>query len=292
MSDHHSLNIGAARASVGVAVVLIALKLLALINTQSLSVAASLVDSALDLVMSLAAIFAISYANRPPDEDHAFGHNSAEDLVALLQSAILMASAGGLLFTAWSRYIEENHAGLNAEGLGIAVMAASMALTLALVLWQGHVANKTGNKVIAADRLHYLADLLPAAGSIVALLASKYWGIWQLDAIVAAVAALVLIKGALEIGRGAWHALMDRAAEPELIDGIGKIAATWPGVLGWHDLKTRTSGSRVFAHLHIELDGNLRLTEAHAIGASLRRAIREAYPQVDIIIHKDVAKAH
>jgi ferrous-iron efflux pump FieF len=81
---------------------------------------------------------------------------------------------------------------------------------------------------------------------------------------------------------------MDRAADPEILKGIGKLAADWPGVRGYHDLKTRTAGSRVFIHLHIELDGDQSLREAHAIGASLRRAILAAYPQADVIIHKDV----
>ena len=57
---------------------------------------------------------------------------------------------------------------------------------------------------------------------------------------------------------------------------------------GFHDLKTRRAGSRVFVNLHIELDGDQSLREAHAIGASLRRAILAAYPHADVIIHKDV----
>jgi len=102
-------------------------------------------------------------------------------------------------------------------------------------------------------------------------------------------AAVMLSVGALTIGKGAWDALMDRRADPEIIAGIGRIAAKWPGVHGYHDLKTRTAGSRVFVNLHIELDGNQTLREAHDIGAGLRRAILNAYPQTDVIIHKDVS---
>jgi ferrous-iron efflux pump FieF len=111
------------------------------------------------------------------------------------------------------------------------------------------------------------------------------------DAVVALVAALVLVRGGWTIGQGAWHALMDRHADPDILRGIGAIADRWPGVRGWHDLKTRTAGSRVFVHLHIELDGDQTLAQAHDIGAGLRRAIIEAYPQADVIIHKDVARA-
>ena len=81
---------------------------------------------------------------------------------------------------------------------------------------------------------------------------------------------------------------MDRAADQAVVDGIAAITRDWPGVRGFHDLKTRTAGSRVFVNLHIELDGQQTLREAHDIGAGLRRAILAAYPQADVIIHKDV----
>ena len=97
-----------------------------------------------------------------------------------------------------------------------------------------------------------------------------------------------MLIGALRIGKDAWDALMDRSADPAIIEGISRIAASWPGVRGYHDLKTRTAGSRVFVNLHIELDGDQSLREAHDIGAALRRAILAAYPQADVIIHKDV----
>jgi ferrous-iron efflux pump FieF len=72
-----------------------------------------------------------------------------------------------------------------------------------------------------------------------------------------------------------------------MVSRIGEIADDWPGVYGHHDLKTRTAGSRVFVNLHIELDGTQSLDEAHAIGAALRRAILNEFPQADVIIHKD-----
>jgi ferrous-iron efflux pump FieF len=97
-----------------------------------------------------------------------------------------------------------------------------------------------------------------------------------------------MVIGALHIGKDAWDALMDRTADPRIVEGIGRIAADWPGVRGFHDLKTRTAGSRIFVNLHIELDGDQSLRQAHDIGASLRRAIIDVYPQTDVIIHKDV----
>lgn len=283
------MNLSAGLASVIVAGLLVALKLWALGETGALSVAASLADSAMDLMVSLGAIAAIFYAARPPDEDHVFGHSSAEDLAALGQSLFILISAGVIGWAAVVRLITARPERLMAEGAGITAMVISILLTLALIGWQTRVARLTGNKVVKADRLHYLGDLLPNLGAIASLWASSRFGLIQIDAIMALAAAGMLVIGALKIGRGAWDALMDRTADPEVIEGIATLTRNWPGVYGFHDLKTRTAGSKVFVHLHIELDGTLTLREAHDIGAGLRRKILQEYPQTDVIIHKDVA---
>jgi ferrous-iron efflux pump FieF len=283
------LNRSAGLASVSVALVLVALKLWALAQTGALSVAASLADSVLDLIVSFGGLVAIVYAARPPDEDHAFGHASAEDLAAFVQAVFITVSALAIGWSAVARLMAPEPRVLTATGPGIAVMAVAIVLTLGLVAWQRRVARRTGSRVVAADALHYLADLLPNLGAIAALVAAARWGIHRLDSLVALVAAFVLLLGAARIARGAWDALMDRRADPKVIAEIAAIARDWPGVRGFHDLKTRTSGNRIFVNLHIELDGAQSLFEAHEIGAGLRRAILAAYPNADVIIHKDPA---
>ncbi len=283
------LNLSAGLASATVALVLVGLKLWALAGTGALSVAASAADSALDLMMSLGALAAMAYAARPADEDHAFGHSSAEDLAALGQSVIVGASAVAIGATALKRLLAPAPTALTHEVRGVVVMVVSILLTGALVWWQGRVARRTGSKVVAADRLHYLGDLLPAMGAIVSLVAARAFGLMQVDALVGLGAAAMLAMGALRIFRGAWDALMDRSAPPEVLEGIRTLAENWPGVLGFHDLKTRTAGSRIFVNLHLEMDGDLPLRTAHEIGAGLKRTIVLAYPQCDVIIHKDVA---
>ena len=285
------MNLSAGAASVLVAGLLVGVKLWALGETGALSVAASLADSAMDLMVSLGAIAAIFYAARPPDDDHVFGHSSAEDLAALGQALFILISAAAITWAALRRLITAQPERLTAESAGIAAMILSIVLTLALIGWQTRVARVTGNKVVKADRLHYLGDLLPNIGAIASLWASSRFGLIQIDSLMALAAAGMLAIGALTIGRGAWDALMDRTADPEVIEGIATLARNWPGVEGFHDLKTRMAGSKVFVHLHIELDGDLSLRAAHDIGAGLRRTILLAYPQCDVIIHKDVAHA-
>ncbi|MCU0899653.1 MAG: cation diffusion facilitator family transporter [Cypionkella sp.] len=289
-TDQTRLNLSAGLASVAVASVLVALKLWALGQTGALSVAASLADSAMDLMVSLMAMAAILYAAKPADEDHAFGHTSAEDLASLAQAAFILVSAAVIVVAAIQRLLAPAPDVIAAEGAGMVVMAVSILLTLALVVWQGRVARRTGNKVVAADRLHYLGDLLPNIGAILSLWASRQFGLVAVDSVVALGAAAILALGAVRIGRDAFHALMDRRADPALIAGVEAIARDWPGVRGYHDIKTRMAGSRVFVQIHIELDGDQPLRQAHDTGAALRRAILSAYPQADVIVHKDVAR--
>ncbi len=286
-ANDHRLNLSAGLASVGVAGLLVAIKLWAYGQTQALSVAASLADSAMDLMVSLGGLAAIWYAARPADEDHAFGHTAAEDLAALGQSLFVLAAAGAIFWSALMRLTGAAPAQVAAEGAGMVAMAASIVLTLGLVAWQRRVAARTRSRVVRADSLHYLGDLLPNIGALVALWASARFAMAQVDSVVAMGAALMLAVGAIGIFRGAWDALMDRQADPAVVEGIARIARDWPGVHGFHDLKTRVSGAKLFVNLHIELDGAQSLDEAHAIGAALRRAILRAYPGSEVMIHKD-----
>jgi ferrous-iron efflux pump FieF len=287
LAAHDRLNVSAGLASLAVAAVLVALKLWGLAETGALSIAASMADSALDLLVSLTGLVAILYAARPADEDHAFGHSSAEDLAALSQSLLVAVSAVLILITALRRLAERGHVDLESEGRGIFVMIVASALTFALVVWQRRVATRTGNRVVAADSLHYLSDLLPNVGAIAALAASRWFGLPHVDSLVAVAAALILAFAALRIGQRAFDALMDRRADPSVIETVRKITGAWPGIRGFHDLKTRTAGSTIFIQIHIELDGSQTLSEAHAIGAGLRREILRVVPHAQVIIHKD-----
>jgi ferrous-iron efflux pump FieF len=286
-SQNTRLNVSAAAASLSVALTLVGLKLWALGATGALTIAASLADSAIDLMMSLAGLAAILYAARPPDEDHGFGHSSAEDLAALGQALFLIVAAAVIGAAGIGRLVSHTPPPLDAEREGIAVMVISILLTIALLVWQRYVTRRTGSRVVSADSLHYLSDLIPNIGAILSLWASAHFGLTSVDSAVAVATAGLLVVGAFGIGRGAWDALMDREADPEIVSEIAALASTWPGLNGFHDLRTRSSGHRLFVNIHVEIDGRLPLTQAHDIGAGLRHAILRAYPQADVIIHHD-----
>lgn len=284
---HTFLNLSAGFASVAVAVTLVVLKLWAVVQTGSLSIAASMADNMLDVLVSVGALAAIAYAARPPDDDHRFGHSSAEDLAALLQSALVLVSAAIIGVLSVLRLASNAPAAVRAEGDGIAVMLVSVVLTVLLVAWQRHVVRITGSRVIAADSVHFVGDMLPTLGVLIALGSAIWWGETRIDSVVALLAALWLAYGGLKIGRGAWDALMDHSAPPEMLQKIHAVADDWPGIHAFHDLKTRTAGSRVFVSLHVELDGRLSLNEAHAIADALEHRLLEVLGDSEVIIHLD-----
>ena len=287
MAETTRMNISAGLASVSVATVLVGLKLWALGETGALSVAASLADSAMDLMVSLGGLAAIAYAARPADEDHTWGHTSAEDLAALGQSLFILVSAGVIGWAAVARLLDDAPVALAHEGRGILVMAVSIALTAGLVLWQRHVARRTGSRVVKADSLHYLGDLIPNLGAILSLWASAAFGLGNIDSVVALGAALMLAVGAIRIFKGAWDALMDRAAPDEVVAKVAGIVGGFPGVDDFHDLKTRMAGSKTFITVHIEQDGKKTLNETHAVAAAVRRTLLGAVPGSDVLIHQD-----
>ena len=232
-------------------------------------------------------IRSIALSAKPADDDHNFGHTSAEDLAALGQSIFILISASIIAVAAVLRLLDDDVTLPEKESSGMAVALFAIIVTLGLVAWQRRVARITGNKVVKADSLHYLGDLIPNVGAIIALFASSRFGLGYVDSVVALGAAAMLAVGAARIGKTAWDALMDRQADPDMIAAIEAIANGFPGLHGYHDLKTRVAGSRVFVNIHIELDGSQTLNEAHEIGAALRRTVIAAYPRADVLIHKD-----
>src|SRR5690348_14006769 len=163
----HRLRVRATYASLAVAAVLIAAKLVVWIGTGSVALLSSLVDSFVDAAASLVNFFAVRQAIVPADREHRFGHGKAEPLAALGQSAFLVGSAVLLMFEAVRRLVSP--APVEDAAAGIAVMLFSIVVTVGLVAYQRHVVKRTGSLAIGADELHYRSDLALNLGVIATL---------------------------------------------------------------------------------------------------------------------------
>ena len=280
----HRLLMVAALSSIITALLLIAAKTAAWLMTGSVSLLASLVDSVMDSLASLINFFAIRYSLVPPDEEHRFGHGKAEALAGLGQAVFIAGSSIFLIQQSALKLMDPQPIEQNA--VGVAVMVFSIVLTFGLLLIQKFVVRETGSTAIEADSLHYLSDLSVNAGIILVLVVSQYGFLW-LDGAVGLVIALFILYSAWSIAGESIQLLLDREIPGDVRDVVGAIVAEHPQALGFHDLRTRQSGRTQFIQLHVDMDQNLSLREAHDLAERIELRIRQAYPAADVIIHQD-----
>jgi ferrous-iron efflux pump FieF len=272
-------------ASITVAGAMIAVKLLAWFATDSVSLLSSLIDSLLDAAASLVNLVAVHQALAPADREHRFGHGKAEPLASLGQAAFIAGSAALLFVQALQHLLHPVPVGNT--GLGIAVMVFAILVTLALVRYQRHVVRETGSLIISADELHYRADLVLNASVIVSLWLSAELGWVLIDPLFGGGIALWIIWGAWRVAQKAVVQLMDRELPDEERQRIRAIALAHPQVTAVHDLRTRAAGPTSFIQIHLEMDGEMRLAEAHRVSDAVETEIRAAFPNAEVMIHQD-----
>ncbi len=275
----------ASLASVGAALLLIAIKFAAFLQTGSVSLLSTLFDSALDAGASIVTLIAVRHSLMPADAEHRFGHGKAEPLAGLVQVAFILGSSVLLLTEVVDHFIWPQP--VTSPEIGIVVMAISMAVTLLLVMMQRMVVRKTGSVAIKADSAHYGSDFLVNASVVVALLLSAEFGWWWIDPAIGLAIAVFIALAAVKIGREALDMLMDREMEDAERDRIKEIVRSHDQVLDLHDLRTRAAGQDRFIQFHLELNGAMSLTEAHRISDAVEADLQRAFPAAEIIIHQD-----
>jgi ferrous-iron efflux pump FieF len=277
----------AAVASVCVAATLICAKLVIWAITGSVAILGSLVDSGLDAIASIVTFISVRQAAQPPDRAHRYGHGKAEAIGALVQAGFVLGSALFLASEAVRRLISPQP--IEQSGLGILVLLLAIALTTALLGFQRFVVRRTGSIAIQADSLHYRTDLLMNLAVIAALVLTEATGRPIIDPLLGLGIVLVLLYSAFGVARHALDMLMDRELPADQRAYIRRLALEHPGAHNVHDLRTRRAGADVFIELHLELDGELSLEQAHDLTHEVEARIRAAFPAADIIVHQEPA---
>jgi ferrous-iron efflux pump FieF len=284
LSKPHLMRL-ATYASVFVASILIGVKVYAWLVTDSVSLLSTLIDSVLDVGASLVNLVAVHYALQPADREHRFGHGKAEPLAGLMQSGFIFASALFLIVETVHRFAQPR--AVENSDMGVLVMVLSIVLTLGLVSFQRYVVRKTRSVAVSADSLHYMTDILVNIGVILALLVSAYSGWLWFDPLIAGVIAIYILWSVSAIAMDAFDLLMDREFPNEEREQIIQCVKTHAKVKGVHDLRTRSSGPQQFIQLHLELDGDMKLRDCHAIADQVAISLQGLYPDAEILIHQD-----
>ncbi|WP_434950011.1 cation efflux pump FieF [Shewanella sp. HL-SH4] len=274
----------ASRAAVATALCLIVIKLVAWLYSGSASMLASLTDSFADALASIVNFIAVRYAIVPADKDHRYGHGKAEPLASLAQAGFILGSACVLLLYGGEKLI--NPVTVTHATLGVIVSIIAIIMTLALVLLQKRALEKTNSTVVEADALHYKSDLFLNSAVLLALVLAHY-GWWWADGLFAIFIAIFIGQQAIDLGYRSIQSLLDRELDSDTREQIKALALEDKRVKGLHDLRTRQSGKTRFIQLHLELDGNQPLFEAHSIADATGLRIKNAFEDAEVIIHQD-----
>ncbi|MDQ1613147.1 MAG: ferrous-iron efflux pump FieF [Pyrinomonadaceae bacterium] len=283
------LKNSAARLSILAAAFLILIKTGTGWLTGSIAVWASLLDSAMDIFASSINYFAVRAASRPPDEDHAYGHGKAESLAGLFQAAVITFSGLFLIREAITRIIYPHPTG--SEPLGVATMIVAILVSFALVARLRRVAQLTDSPALTADAVHFASDVWTNGGVLLALALIYFTGWTIVDPIISILISIYILSSALSVGRESVDVLMDRRLPPEVDEQVAEIVGRFrgEGVLGFHDLRTRRSGAQKFIDLHLEVERDQTLEQAHANSVRVLRAIEAEIPRSKVQIHTDPA---
>jgi len=264
---------------------MIASKAWAWLASGSASMLGSLTDSLMDITATLMSFLVLSYALRPADDDHRFGHGKAEALAGLGQAAFIAGSGCLLMFHGIERLI--NPVELSHSLLGVWVSIFAIACTLVIVYVQNKVVKHTESIAIKADSVHYKGDLILNAAVLLAILLA-YYGVLYADPLFAIGVAGYLLYNSWDIATESASHLMDKELPDEEKQSIFEIARNHNDVYGVHGIRTRQGGKVKFIQLHLELDDNLPLIRAHKVADEVELMITQQFEsEVDILIHLD-----
>ena len=281
--EKHKLMLQASYASIGVTILLLILKFLAFMSTNSVAVLSTLFDSIQDLMTSGINFIAVHHSITPADKDHRFGHGKAQAIGGLFQAIIIFISAIVLIFQSCQHL--QNHQVPNIFSFGTIFLLFSIILTAALLKFQKYVIKMTNSISIRADMSHYTGDIWMNTGVIISLICSTLLNIYWIDILFGVGVGLYLCKVTLEIIKDAFAILMDKELPEHVQNKIKQITLSVESVNEIKDLKTRQSGSCLFIQMTVLMDPKLTLKKAHQQSDLIENKLHKVFHDSEIILH-------
>lgn len=276
---------GAARISVFSNTALVLIKLVVGIFTGSVSVVSEAAHSAVDLLAALIAYYAVSTSDKKPDRKHAYGHGKIENISGAVEAILIVVAAFWIIYEA-SKKLSSQEMPTDLE-YGIAVMGISIIVNYFVSRRLFKVAKATQSHALEADALHLAADIWTSIGVLVGLVAIKVTGLFWLDPVIAIVVAMIIFRAGYDMTMKSLRELTDIALPDEEQAMIRDILENHPGIKDYHNLRTRRSGSKRLVDVHIVLEADLPLQEAHDICDELETRIKALFSPCDVVIHPE-----
>ncbi len=275
---------GVAAGSIGVAVLVLALKYAAFLLTGSVALFSDALESIINVLTAVAAFLAIRLSAKPADRNHPYGHHKAEYFAVVLEGICIVAAAASILREAWfaalrPHAIDAPLQGLLVSGIGTAINAA----------W-GFLLVRRGRRArspaLMADGKHLFVDVFTSVGVMIGVALVVLTGLAILDPIVAALVALNIVWSGWGLVKESVAGLMDEAVSSDRIDQIRAVLAAYQDdVIEVHDLKTRSAGRATFIEFHLVVSGQMSVADSHLICDRLERALRREVEGAVVTIH-------
>jgi cation diffusion facilitator family transporter len=269
-------------ASIGVAVVTIALKTLAWVVTDSVGLLSDAMESLVNLASAVFGLVMVTIAARPADDDHPYGHHKAEYFSSGFEGVLIIAAALGIIWAAGHRLLDPQPIERVCWGLALSVASSGLNGLLAWVMFRA--AKEHRSIALDADARHLVTDVWTSAGVVVGIALVHFSGWLWLDPLVAMAVAANILKEGFHLMWRSSQGLMDEAVEPEV---MATIQQTLDGfalshgdthIIRFDHVSTRRAGQRRFVDLHMHMPAAWTLGRAAAVRASVEQALMSAVP--------------
>ena len=269
------------------AVATISLKLFAYSLTGSVGLFSDALESCVNLIAAVVALFMITLAEKPADEEHAFGHNKAEYFSSAIEGGLIVLAAFSIIWSAIPRLLNPQPLENIGIGLLVAVGASGINLIVGLILVKN--GRKNNSITLEADGKHLLTDVYTSAGVLIGIGLVKLTGWLALDAIVAIGVAINILWAGFQLMRRSALGLLDSGIpEDERTKVIQVLEKLKSQNVDFHALLTRQAGQRKFISVHVLMPGQWTIQECHDILEKVEKDIRELFDSpVTVFTHPE-----
>ena len=279
MTKGSATNGGVARRyawlSIAAAVITIGLKLGAYYLTGSVGLFSDAAESVVNLVAAVAALWALTLAMRPPDEEHAFGHNKAEYFSSGLESALIIIAAVWIGVTAWGRLIDPQPLQNLGLGLSITLVATAVNGGVALVLLRA--GRRLRSIALRADAQHLFTDVWTSVGVVLGVVMVYLTGWLVLDPIIGLIIAANILWTGFRLLRDTAQGLLDRALPQEEQKLISSVLSGYESMgIRFHAVRTRAAGQRRFVSMHVLVPGRWTVKRGHDLSEEIEEGLADA----------------
>lgn len=270
--------------SIAVAFGVMALKFVAWLMTGSVALYSDALESIVNVIAAVAALWAISVSHKPADDDHQFGHHKAEYFSAVLEGVLIVVAALLILAEVWRAF--QTPAPMEEPWTGLAVNGLAAAINCFWALLLIRVGRREKSPALEADGRHIMTDVVTSVGVIAGLVGAVLTGWTLLDPLLALIVALNILWQGWKVIGSSLDGLMDKAVPVEETMRIRDvISANSKGALEVHDLKTRIAGRATFIEFHMVVDAAMSVGDSHAICDRIEEALKAEIPSVRVVIH-------